>query len=191
MLRVMLIDNHAERSAALKQSLLDSGYEVIAHLADTADLNDAVCRLQPDVVIIDTDSPSRDTLEHVCVMSLNAPRPILMFTHDGDTEKIRSATRAGVSAYVVGSLPDERLKPVINAAIARFEEFKLLRAELLDANTRLSERKIIERAKGLLMKQRNIDEDVAYGMLRNMAMQQNTRLAILAEQVVQAAKLLL
>src|SRR5437867_6382870 len=102
MLRVMLVDNHLERTAPLKQSLTDAGYEVIAHLSDTANLDDAVGKLQPDVVIIDTDSPSRDTLEHLIVMSLNAPRPIVMFTHDGDTEKIRSATRAGVSAYGVG-----------------------------------------------------------------------------------------
>lgn len=191
MLRVMLVDNHLERTAPLKQSLTDAGYEVIAHLSDTANLHDAVGKLQPDVVIIDTDSPSRDTLEHLIVMSLNAPRPIVMFTHDGDTEKIRSATRAGVSAYVVGTLPDERLKPVMDAAIARFEEFKALRNELNEVNTKLAERKVIERAKGLLMKQRGIDEDVAYSMLRNMAMNQNIRLASLAEQVVQAAKLLL
>lgn len=191
MLRVMLVDNHFERTAPLKQSLTEAGYDVIAHLSDTANLDDAVRQLQPDVVIIDTDSPSRDTLEHIIVMSQNAPRPILMFTHDGDTEKIRLATRAGVSAYVVGGLPNARLKPVMDAAIARFEEFKALRNELNEANTKLAERKIIERAKGLLMKQRSIDEDEAYRMLRNMAMSQNIRLATLSEQVVQAAKLLL
>ena len=191
MLRVMLVDNHFERTAPLKQSLTEAGYDVIAHLSDTANLDDAVRQLQPDVVIIDTDSPSRDTLEHIIVMSQNAPRPILMFTHDGDTEKIRLATRAGVSAYVVGGLPNARLKPVMDAAIARFEEFKALRNELNEANTKLAERKIIERAKGLLMKQRGIDEDEAYRMLRNMAMSQNIRLATLSEQVVQAAKLLL
>ena len=191
MLRVMLVDNHLERTAPLSQSLTDAGYVVVAHLTDTANLDDAVSRMQPDVVIIDVDSPSRDTLEHVIVMTQNAPRPIVMFTHDGDTEKIRSATRAGVSAYVVGGLPNERLKPIMDAAIARFEEFKALRIELEEANTKLSERKVVERAKGLLMKQRGITEDEAYGLLRNMAMSQNIRLATLAEQVVQAAKLLL
>jgi len=191
MLRVMLVDNHLERTAPLKKSLTEAGCEVIAHLSDTANLDEAVSRLKPDIVIIDTDSPSRDTLEHLIVMSQNAPRPIVMFTHDGDTEKIRSATRAGVSAYVVGGLSNEKLKPVMDAAIARFEEFKALRAELNEANLKLSERKVIEKAKGLLMKQRGIDEDAAYTLLRNMAMKQNIRLATLAEQVVQAAKLLL
>ena len=190
MLRVMLVDNHLERTAPLKQSLTEADCEVIAHLSDTANLDEAVSRLQPDIVIIDTDSPSRDTLEHLIVMSQNAPRPIVMCTHDGDSEKIRAATRAGVSAYVVGGLSDEKLRPVMDAAIARFEEFKALRAELSEANLKLSERKVIEKAKGLLMKQRGIDEDAAYTLLRNMAMKQNIRLATLAEQVVQAAKLL-
>lgn len=190
MLRVMLVDNHLERTAPLKQSLTEAGCEVIAHLSDTANLDEAVNRLQPDIVIIDTDSPSRDTLEHLIVMSQNAPRPIVMCTHDGDSEKIRAATRAGVSAYVVGGLSNEKLRPVMDAAIARFEEFKALRAELSEANLKLSERKVIEKAKGLLMKQRGIDEDAAYTLLRNMAMKQNIRLATLAEQVVQAAKLL-
>lgn len=191
MLRVLLVDNHMERTAPLMQSLTDAGYEVIAHLSDTANLDDAVRKLQPDIVIIDIESPSRDTLEHLCVMNESMPRPIVMFTHDGDSKKIREATRAGVSAYVVGGLPNERMKPIVDAAIARFEEFKALRLELTEANTRLSERKVIEKAKGLLMKQRGVDEDEAYGMLRNMAMKQNIRLAALAEQVVQAAKLLL
>jgi response regulator NasT len=190
MLRVMLVDNHLERTAPLKQSLTEAGFEVIAHLSDTANLDEAVSKLQPDIVIIDTDSPSRDTLEHLIVMSQNAPRPIVMCTHDGDSEKIRAATRAGVSAYVVGGLSNEKLRPVMDAAIARFEEFKALRAELIEANLKLSERKVVEKAKGLLMKQRGIDEDAAYTMLRNMAMKQNMRLATLAEQVVQAAKLL-
>ena len=110
MLRIMLVDNHLERSAPLKQSLTDTGHDVIAHLTDLANLDNAVRKMQPDVVIIDTDSPSRDTLEHIIVMTQNAPRPVVMFTHDGDTEKMRLATRAGVSAYVVGTLPKERLK---------------------------------------------------------------------------------
>lgn len=187
----MLVDNHLERTALLQQSLTRAGYKVIAHLTDTANLNDEVGRHQPDIVIIDTDSPSRDTLEHLIVMSTNSPRPIVMFTFDEDSEKIRSATRAGVSAYVVGHLPNERLKPVMEAAIARFEEFNAMRNALDEANTKLSDRKVIERAKGLLMKQRGVDEEEAYRMLRNMAMNQKVRLGLLAEQVVQAAKLLL
>lgn len=191
MLKVMIVDNNLEHVKPLKQSLLDNGYDVIAHLRDTINLNDACSKLQPDVVVIDTDSPSRDTLEHICVMTMNDPRPVMMFTHDGDKEQIKLATQAGVCAYVVGSLPNERLQPVIDAAVARFEEFKNLRVALKEANTKLSERKVIERAKGLIMKQRNVDENEAYSMLRKMAMEKHTRIGVLAEQIVEAAQLLL
>jgi response regulator NasT len=190
MLRVMLVDNHLERIAPLRQSLMEAGCEVIAHLSDTVNLDEAVRRLQPDIVIIDTDSPSRDTLEHLIVMSQNAPRPIVMCTHDGDSEKIRAATQVGVSAYVVGDIPAARLRPVMDAAIARFDEFRALRDKLEHVNRQLVERKVIEQAKGLLMKQRGLDEDAAYSLLRSMAMQQNVKIATLAEQLIQAAKLL-
>ena len=191
MLKVMIVDNDLERTTPLKQSLLDSGYEVIAHLKDTVNLDSACRELQPDIVIIDTDSPSRDTLENICVMTMHEPRPIVMFTHDGNKEQIKQATRAGVSAYVVGSIPSERLQPVIDAAVARFDEFKLLRAELNEANEKLNERKVVERAKGLLMKQRGLDEEQAYNMLRSMAMQRNMKIADLANQLINAAKLLI
>lgn len=191
MLRVMIVDHDLARTKPLKQCLLDTGYEVIAHLKDTVNLDDACCALQPDIVIIDTNSPSRDTLENICVMTMHAPRPIVMFTHDGNKEQIKLATQAGVSAYVVGSIPNEQFQPVIDAAIARFEEFKDLRAALNEANTKLSERKVIERAKGLIMKQRKLDEDEAYNLLRNMAMQKHMRIGKLSEQIVEAAQLLL
>ena len=191
MLRVMIVDNDLKRTTPLKQSLLDSGYEVIAHLQDTANLDTACYELQPDIVIIDTDSPSRDTLENICVMTMHDPRPIVMFTHDDDKAKIKSATQAGVSAYVVGSIPNERLTPVIDAAVARFEEFKSLRSELQQAKTKLEERKVTEQAKGLLMKQRSLDEDEAYNLLRSMAMKKNMKLADLSKQLIEAAKMLI
>jgi response regulator NasT len=191
MLRVMIVDNDLERTKPLKQSLIDTGYNVIAHLKDTVNLDAACCELQPDIVIIDTDSPSRDTLENICVMTMHDPRPIMMFTHDDDKEQMKLATKAGVCAYVVGSIPNERLRPVIDAAVARFDEFKHLRAALNEANTKLSERKVIERAKGLIMKQRKIDEEEAYILLRNMAMQKHVRMGQLSKQIIEAAQLLL
>ncbi len=187
----MIVDNDLERTKPLKQSLIDTGYNVIAHLKDTVNLDVACCELQPDIVIIDTDSPSRDTLENICVMTMHDPRPIMIFTHDDDKEQMKLATKAGVCAYVVGSIPNERLRPVIDAAVARFDEFKHLRAALNEANTKLSERKIIERAKGLIMKQRKIDEEEAYILLRNMAMQKNVRMGQLSKQIIEAAQLLL
>ncbi len=191
MLKVMIIDNEIKRSKTLKQSLIDNGFMVVAHVENDMHLQSKCFELKPDIVIIDTDSPSRDTLENICVMSMHDPRPIVMFTHDGDKEQIKLATRAGVSAYVVGSIPSERLTPVIDAAVARFEEFKNLRSELLQAKTKLDERKVIERAKGLLMKQRGLDEDSAYEMLRSMAMKRNMKLADLSDQLLETASMLI
>ncbi len=191
MLKVMIIDHDAKRSNPLKQSLIDNGFEVVAHIENTMNLEAKCCEVKPDIVIIDSESPSRDTLENICVMSMNDSRPVLMFTHDGDKEKIKIATQAGVSAYVVGDIPSERLIPVIDAAVARFEEFKSLRSELTMANLKLDERKVIERAKGLMMRQRQIDEEEAYSLLRNMAMKKNMKLADLSHQLVEAAKMLI
>jgi len=191
MLKVLIVDYDKLRSKPLKQSLIDTGFDVVAHLENDVALHAKCLALKPDVVIIDTDSPNRDTLENICVMSMHDPRPIVMFTHDGNKEQIKLATQAGVSAYVVGTIPSERLVPVIDAAIARFEEFKNLRDELLQAKTKLDERKIIERAKGLLMKQRGLDEDAAYEMLRSMAMKKNMKLADLSNQLLEAASMLI
>lgn len=187
----MIIDSDLKRSQPLKQSLTDNGFKVVAHVENTLNLEAKCCEVKPDIVIIDTESPSRDTLENICVMSMNDSRPVVMFTHDGDKEKIKIATQAGVSAYVVGDISSERLIPVIDAAIARFEEFKNLRAELNLANIKLEERKIIERAKGLMMRQRQIDEEEAYVLLRNMAMKKNMKLADLSHQLIDAAKMLI
>ena len=191
MLKVIIVDYDMMRSKPLKQSLIDSGFDVVAHVENDIDLQAKCLAIQPDVVIIDTESPSRDTLENICVMSMHDPRPIVMFTHDGDKEQIKAATKAGVSAYVVGTISSERLTPVIDAAVARFEEFKYIRTELADTKVKLEERKVIERAKGLLMKQRDLDEDAAYEMLRSMAMKKNVKLATLSNQLIEAASMLI
>jgi response regulator NasT len=190
-LRVMLVDENPERLERLREQLLHARYTVIAEVGNTINLHQQVKDLEPDAIIIGTDSPDRDTLEHLCVLSQDSPSPIVMFTHDGDTEQIRAATRAGVCAYVVGGLEGNRIRPIMDAAIARFEESQTMRGELAAANLKLSERKLVERAKGVLMKQRGLSEDEAYSLMRKMAMDRNIRLAELAGQVVEAAKLLL
>jgi two-component system, response regulator / RNA-binding antiterminator len=191
MLKVMIVDNDLKRSKSLKKSLIENGFEVVANIENDIHLETKCCEIKPDIVIISTESPNRDTLENICVMTMHEPRPVVMFTHDGDKEKIRAATKAGVSAYVVGNIPSERLTPVIDAAVARFEEFKSLRSELALAKLKLDERKVVERAKGLLMKQRSLDEEEAYNLLRNMAMQRNIKLADLSQQLINTAELLI
>ena len=191
MLKVLLVDQSAKRSMPLKQTLTEVGYEVVGRISDSADLNLAVAKLQPDVIVMDVDSPSRDTLEHIVVSGMDTPRPIVMFTHDGEPEKIRSATQAGVSAYVVGGLESARIRPIVDAAIARFEEYRLVKQELHDMTLKLSERKNVERAKGVLMHRKQLSEQEAYTLMRKMAMDKNIKLADLAQQIVDAATLLL
>jgi response regulator NasT len=190
MLKVMIVDEAAERAEVLQQALERAGYEVIAYVPSTFDLHRQVSTLKPDIVIIDTDSPDRDTLENICVVSRDDPRPVVMFTHDGDGEKIRAATLAGVSAYVVDGMSGERIRPIIDAAVARFEQFHALKRELGDIEEQLAGRKVIERAKGILMKSRNLSEEDAYRALRKQAMHSNSRLADVAGQVIALAGLL-
>jgi two-component system, response regulator / RNA-binding antiterminator len=189
-LKVVLVDETLERADVLRQALQQAGYEVIAHIASTLDLHRQVSELKPDVIIIDTDSPDRDTLENLCVLSRDEPRPVVMFTHDGDSGKIREAVRAGVSAYIVDGLAVERVKPIIDVAVARFDQYQALRRELEETEEKLAERKVIERAKGILMETRRLSEEDAYRALRRQAMENNTRLAEVARQVIALAGLL-
>lgn len=189
-MRILVVDEDSERSAVLREGLERAGHEVIGGPQPASNLTRLVQDLQPEVIIIDTHSPDRDTLEHIVVISQDAPRPIVMFSADNDTEKIREAVRAGVSAYVVDGLAAERVQPIIDVAIARFEELQALRAELEIAQTRLVERKTIERAKGILMKKKGLPEEQAYRLLRKMAMDENLKLVEVADQLVRAARLL-
>jgi response regulator NasT len=188
--RVLVVDETVERAELLRAGLRGAGYEVTASLSSPLTLLRAIEQYRPDIIVIDTESPSRDVLEHLVVMSQHTPRPVVMFASDPAPETIREATRAGVSAYVVDGLDPERIKPIINAAIARFEEMQGLRTQLAEANLRLAERKVVDRAKGLLMKSRGLDEDSAYAALRKMAMDRKLKLADVAQRVVDAADLL-
>jgi two-component system, response regulator / RNA-binding antiterminator len=191
MLKVMIVDDGLPVSKSLKQSLMDSGFAVLAQMTIGTGLAHKLNQFEPDVVIMDIQSVSEQALMNVGEMDAHFKCPIVMFTQDMDKQKIKAATQAGVSAYVVGTIPKERLAPVIDAAIARFEEIRYLRNELNLANAKLDERKVIERAKGLLMKQRNLDEDASYSLLRSMAMQRNMKLADLSNQLIEAAKMLI
>lgn len=189
-MRVLLVDEDQQRAATLKTALSEAGYEVAAHVSASLDLAARVRELQPDVVIIDRDSPDRDTLEHVCMVTRDDPRPIVMFTQDREGAMIRDALKAGVSAYVVDGLSAERIRPIMDVAVARFEQTQALRQELEEARASLAERKVIERAKGILMKQRACSEEEAYRLLRKAAMDSNKRLVEMAEQLIVMSKLL-
>jgi response regulator NasT len=189
-LRILLIDDLTGRSAILEQALSDAGHEIIARVSSTLDLPQQVQSLQPDVVIIDLDSPDRDTLENMAIVSRDNPRPIILFSAQDDSDTIQKAVRAGVSAYIVDGLSAKRVRPIIDVAIARFREFQAMRDELEHTRDKLSERKLVERAKGLLMKQRGFDEEEAYSALRKLAMERNQRLVQVAQNVIDIFEML-
>jgi response regulator NasT len=189
-MRVLVVDESPERADILRDGLRRAGYEVSASLSSPVSLLATIEQLKPDVIVIDTESPSRDVLEHLVVLTQHTPRPVVMFSSDGAPETIREAVRAGVSAYVVDGLDPNRIRAIVDVAIAQFEDFQRLREELAQANLKLAERKLVERAKGLLMKRRSLDEQAAYALLRKFAMDRKLRLGEVAQQLIDAADLL-
>jgi two-component system, response regulator / RNA-binding antiterminator len=191
MLKVLVIDEIQERALEICEGLTRSGHMVAAVLSDAFKLNDRIREILPDVVLINTDSPSRDTLENLAVMNQDFPRPVLMFSEDSGDDAIRQAMRAGVSSYVVDGLSPARLEALLKVATVRFDEYMALRRERDDAQRKLSERVVIDRAKGVLMKARGMGEDEAYHALRKLAMERGRRLVDVAEEILASAKLLL
>jgi two-component system, response regulator / RNA-binding antiterminator len=189
-LRILLVDDMPERLAVLKDALTRAGCTVAGVATPGDDLSRVVREHQPDVIIIDVDSPSRDTLESLRAINRDLPRPIVMFVDHSDSRAIEEAMKAGVSAYVIDGLNAQRVKPIIDVAIARFKEYQTLRSELERTKSSLQDRKIIDRAKGILMEQRRISEDEAYRALRRLAMEQNRRLVDVAQQLIAFAQVL-
>jgi len=189
-LRILVIDEDQARAEALTQSLIDAGYATIGVVDPKADLLAKVRDLSPDLIIVDMESPSRDTLEDMRRITADRPRPIVMFVDQSDESSIAEAMRVGISAYVIDGLNPARVKPILDVAVARFAEFQKLRGELDQAKMDLAERKLIERAKGVLMKTRDIPEDQAYRLLQKLAMDQNQRLVEVARSVLTMASVL-
>ncbi len=180
----------AERARALRIGLLEAGYNIIAVFPADLHLPERVVQLQPDMIIIDAESDARDVLEHVVIATRDAPRPIVLFTENPDKSNMQAAMDAGVSAYVVAGLHSERIKPVLDVAMARFNADQKLRSELSDTKARLADRKTIERAKGLLMARHHCSEEEAYRKLRSLAMDKNLKLADLAQRMIDVVDLL-
>jgi response regulator NasT len=187
----MIVDEKPERAALIEAGLVDAGCDVVACVIGVTDLLVQITAAAPDVIVIDMESPDRDVLEDMFRITKDQPRPTVMFVDRSDSESIRAAVQAGVSAYVVGGLSPERVRPVLEVAIARFQEFQSLRRQLDHARSSLEERKIIERAKGILMKKRGLAEEEAFRTLRKMAMDRKIRLGTLAREIVSAAEVLL
>ncbi len=189
-LRIMIADEDATRAQALGAVLSESGYQVVAVSTGDTQLLTLVAESQPDVVLINTGSPSRDTLEQLTTIHDKQPRPVVMFASDENRDTIRAAVRAGVSAYVTHGVENARVTSVIETAIAQFNQHQSVVDELKRTKQTLVERKTLDRAKGILMKRRGCSEDEAFALLRQSAMNHKKRLGQVAEEIVQAAALL-
>jgi len=185
-----LAQAQAERSRLLRIGLLEAGYNLVATLPADPFLTERLAQLQADLVIVDAESDARDALEHVVMATRDERRPIVMFTNDEDTSHVSEAVAAGVTAYIVDGLAPERIHPILTVAMARFRHQEALLAELDSARGELQDRKVIDRAKGLLMQRQGLSEQEAYGKLRKAAMNKGVKLADIAQQMIEMAELL-
>ena len=189
--------NQAERSRSLRIGLLENGFNLVASLPADVFLTERLAQLQPDLIIVDAESEARDALEHVVMATRDARRPIVMFTNDQDTRHVKDAVAAGVTAYIVAGLSSERIRPILDVALARFQHEQALRQELAATKTELGERnaeiknrQIIDRAKALLMKRQGLSEPEAFAKLRKAAMNQSLKLAEVSQRMLDMADLL-
>ena len=183
-------ETEVRRSRWLRIGLLESGYNIVAVLPADVFLPDRLAQIVPDMIVVDADSDARDTLEHVVMATRDARRPIVLFTEDNDTSHVKQAIAAGVTAYVVAGLAPDRVKPVLEVALARFQHEESMRQELAAVRSELSGRKLIDRAKGILMRSQGILEDEAYARLRKTAMDKGMKVAEVAQRVIDLADLL-
>lgn len=179
-----------ERARVLRIALLEAGYNVVAALPGDTFLPERIGQIQPDLIVVDAESQGRDILEHVVMATRDERRPIVMFSDDEDTAYLRKAVAAGVSAYVAVGTPAERIKPVLDVAMARFEMEESLRRELASARSELADRKVLDRAKGLLMSRQGLTEPQAHARLRKAAMDKGLKLVEVAQRLIDAADLL-
>jgi response regulator NasT len=189
-LSVVLIDDNPARAEIVESGLRDAGYVLLARLDGTYDLATRVGVLQPDVIVISIDSPGRDAIEDLRRTTEQQPRPIALFADRSDPATIAAGMEAGVSAYVVKGLTQDRVQAVVDVAVAHFNRYHSMREELERARLSLVERKTVDRAKGLLMEQKGIGEEAAYKLLRKLAMDQNKRIGEVAQDLLTYVKAL-
>ncbi len=190
-LTILVIDENAIRASIIEEGLNEAGHLNVRVIHEMQGVARLIETMDPDVIIIDIENPNRDMMEHMFQLTRMISRPIAMFVDRSDTAAIEAAVDAGVSAYVVDGLKKERIKPILDMAVSRFNAFSRLQRELVEARNALEERKVIERAKGILMRMRGLSEEQAFALLRQTAMNEKKKLADIAQSVVTAAGLLL
>ena len=189
-LKIVIVDKNPIRAAILEDGLRDAGHIQVVRIDETSHLLARIYTIDPDVILIDLENPSRDVLEQMFQVSRAVRRPVAMFVDQSDTASIEAAVDAGVSAYIVGGLQKERIKNILDLCISRFNAFARLQDELDRTRTALEERKVIDRGKGILMKARKLTEEEAYALLRKTAMNEKKKIAEVAQSVITAAELL-
>ena len=189
-LNIVIVDDSPVRAAILEEGLREAGYVNVVRIEGTGKLLARIYAIDPDVILIDLENPSRDVLEQMFQVSRIVKRPVAMFVDQADSASIQASVDAGVSAYIVDGLKKERIKSILDLCISRFNAFSRLQCELEQTRSALEERKVIDRAKGILMKAKNLSEEQAYALLRKTAMNENRKIAEVAQSVVTAAELL-
>lgn len=188
-LKVLLIDEDSTRTEMLTNSLAEAGFDVAGHVACEDDILSGIHVCEPDVLVIDMESPDDYIFNQLVEINKQCPKPIVFFSDKGESDVIKKAVKTGVSAFVVDGLTARRVKPVIELAIARFTEMQFLYKELTETKENLEERKVIERAKGILMSRKNINENEAYTSLRKLAMGQNKKISDIAKNVIEMSEI--
>ncbi len=189
-LSIRVIDNNDARASIIEAGLRDEGHDAVTILTDLTGVARKIAELDPNVIVIDLGNPNRDMLENMFQLTRSVKRPIAMFVDSSDKASIEAAIDAGVSAYIVNGLRRERVQPILDMAISRFNAFSRMERELEQARNELHSRKIIEKAKGILMRSKGLSEDAAYQLLRKTAMNQNRKIADIAQSLVTAAQML-
>jgi len=188
-LKIVIVDESPIRATIIEEGLHEAGFVHVLRISEMANLLARIYAIDPDVILIDLANPSRDILEQMFQVSRVVRRPVGMFVDQSDTASIQAAVDAGVSAYIVDGLKKERVKHILDMCISRFNAFARLQDELDRTRSALEERKVIDRAKGILMKAKNITEEQAYGLIRRTAMNENKKIAEIAQSVITAAEL--
>ncbi len=188
--KIVIVDESPIRAAILEEGLRDAGFTQVVHISEMQSLLARIDAVDPEIILIDLENPSRDVLEAMFQVSRAVKRPIAMFVDQSDSASIQASVEAGVSAYIVDGLKKERIKPILDLCVSRFNAFAKLQEELERTKSQLEDRKIIERAKGILMKVKGLTEDEAYVLLRSTAMREKKKIGEIAQSIITASEML-
>jgi len=188
--KIVIVDESPIRAAILEEGLREAGFTGVVHIREMQSLLSRIYALDPDIILIDLENPSRDVLEQMFQVSRAVRRPIAMFVDQSDAASIQASVDAGVSAYIVDGLKKERIKPILDLCVSRFNAFAKLQEELERTKSALEDRKVIDRAKGILMKLKGLNEDEAYVLLRSTAMREKKKIGEIAQSIITASEML-